>query len=120
MAKKSEFVKYLMELLEPLGGVEVKAMFGGFGIYKNGLMLGLVSNDTLYFKVDDKDRPDYEARGLGPFKYKRQGKEYAMSYYQAPHDAMDNAEDLSQWAQKAYEAAVRAVQKKPKKKRNKK
>lgn len=54
MAMRNEFVEYLLELLEPSGGVRAKAMFGGFGIYRDNLMFGLVADDILYFKVDKK------------------------------------------------------------------
>ena len=79
MAKENEFVTHLVELLQPLGPVQAKAMFGGFGIYLKGLMFGLVADDTLYFKVDEKNRPDYEVKDLGPFTYQRKGKAFAMS-----------------------------------------
>lgn len=116
---KDEFVQYLLELLEPLGAVEAKAMFGGFGIYRHGLMFGLVSEDTLYLKADDRNRPVFESRGLDPFTYNRKGKSFRMSYYQAPHEVMDDSEEgLCQWAQEAYEASVRAVNRKGKRRRN--
>jgi len=53
MASKSEFVKYLLELLEPFENVTSKSMFGGYGIFKDGLMFALVADDTLYIKTDD-------------------------------------------------------------------
>ena len=91
-------------------------MFGGFGIYRQGLMFGLVSQDTFFLKADDKNRADFEGKGLRPFTYPRKGEEFSMSYYQAPAEAMDNAEILCEWAEKAYDAALRAALNKPKKK----
>jgi DNA transformation protein len=120
MAKKNEFITFLLELLEPLGSVEAKSMFGGFGIYGQGLMFGLVSEDTFYLKVDEVNRGEFEGKGLPRFTYERKGKTLSMSYYQAPPEAMENTEVLCGWAQKAYDAAVRAAQKKPKKRRGKK
>ena len=116
MAKENEFIAFLLELLEPWGSVEAKSMFGGFGIYRQGLMFGLVSQDTFFLKADDENRADFEGKELRPFTYQRKGKELSMSYYQAPPEAMDNAELLCQWAQKAYDAALRAAQNKRKKK----
>ena len=110
MAGKSEFVEYLLELLEPFGGVKVKAMFGGFGIFRRDLMFGLVADDTLYLKADEKSRPEFESRGLSPFVYKTKGKEYSMSYSQAPEEALEDPEEMAQWAKKAYDAAKRAAQ----------
>jgi DNA transformation protein len=120
MANDNEFMTFLLELLEPLGSVEAKSMFGGFGIYRHGLMFGLVSQDTFYLKADEVNRAEFEEKGLPRFTYQRKGKEFSMSYYQAPPEAMDNSEELCGWAQKAYDAALRASQKKPKKKRAKK
>jgi DNA transformation protein len=119
MAVQNEFVAYLLELLEPFGPVKAKAMFGGFGIYRHDLMFGLVARDTLYLKVDDKNRADFEARGLAPFTYRKKGEGFSMSYFQAPYEAIDDAECLSNWAQKAYDAAMRAAQSERKKNRGK-
>jgi DNA transformation protein len=109
-----------VELLEPLGTVRAKAMFGGFGIYLKGLMFGLVADDTLYFKVDEKNRSDYEEKRLGPFTYQRGGKKFAMSYYRVPGEAIDDAQDLCAWAKKAHDAAVRVAANKQRKKLGKK
>jgi DNA transformation protein len=98
VAVENEFINYLLELLEPLGSVEARPMFGGFGIYRQDLMFGLVSQDTFYLKADEKNRADFEGRGLPRFTYKRKGKELSMSYYQAPPEAMDNADKLGPWA----------------------
>jgi DNA transformation protein len=119
MAPKNEFVEYLLELLQPFGPVKAKAMFGGFGIYRHDLMFGLVANDSLYLKVDEKSRSEFESKGLSPFVYKMKGKEFSMSYYKAPDEALEDPEEMAQWAQKAYDAAVRAAQKKAHKKARK-
>ncbi len=119
MAKDNEFITFLLELLEPLGSVEAKGMFGGVGIDRHGLMFGLVSQDTFYLKADEVNRAEFEQKGLPRFTYQRSGKELSMSYYQAPPEAMDHSEELCKWAQKAYDAALRAARKKPKKKRSK-
>lgn len=119
MANHNEFITFLLELLEPMGSVEAKGMFGGFGIYRHGLMFGLVSQDTLYLKADGVNRAEFEEKGLPCFTYERKGKELSMSYYQAPPEALDHSEELCKWARKAYDAALRAARKKPRKKRSK-
>ncbi len=117
MISENEFITHLLELLEPLGSVVAKTMFGGVGVYRHDLMFGLVSQDTFYLKVDDENRADFEQKGLPRFTYQRKGKELSMSYYQAPPETMDNSEELCRWAQKAYDAALRAFKNKPRKKR---
>ena len=74
MTVDSEFVEYLLELLEDFGDVNAKRMFGGFGMYRDGLMFGLVDKNTLFLKADDENRPDFEELDLPPFTYLRQGK----------------------------------------------
>jgi DNA transformation protein len=117
MTAKSEFVEYLLELFEPFGEVKVKAMFGGFGIFRRDLMFALVADDTLYLKVDEKSRSKFQCKGLSPFVYKMKGKECTMPYYQAPDKAMEDPEEMAQWAKKAYDAAKRASQGKRREKR---
>ncbi len=116
MTKKNEFVEYLIELLQDFGSVTARAMFGGYGLYHEGLMFGLVADDTLYLKVDDQSRSTFEAEGLEPFMYVKNGKAMAMSYHQAPAEALENPREMQHWATLAYEAALRAPRKKPRKK----
>ncbi len=108
-----EFVIFLLEQLSPVGPVRARGMFGGHGIYLQDLMIGLVADETLYLKVDDGNRAFYEQLDLPPFTYEKNGKAYAMSYYMAPPDALEDSDQLCQVAQDAYAAAMR--QRKPKK-----
>ncbi len=117
MARRSEFVDYLLEQLAPLGEVSAKSMFGGWGIYHEGRMFGLVADDTLFLKVDDANRAEFERENLCPFRYDRRDQEVAvMSYYEPPAAAIDDRDLLCTWARKGIEAAARAAQKKPAKK----
>jgi DNA transformation protein len=114
----SGFVSYLLELLQPVPGVTAKRMFGGYGLFREGLMFGLVADDTIYLKVDDQNRADFVERELGPFVYIKEGKPMPMSYYQAPGEALDNPDDMVEWAEKAYQAALRGQQAKGKRQRS--
>ena len=112
MPRNSEFVNYIVEQLAPLGDVKARGMFGGFGIYLDGRMFALVADDTLYFKVDDANRAEFEREGLQPFRYERTDREVAvMSYYQPPAAAIDDRDLLCTWARKGVEAATRAASK---------
>ncbi len=115
MAGQNEFVEYLIDMLGPMSPVKAKAMFGGYGIFKDGLMFGLVSQETLYLKADRISRLDFDMRGLKPFNYRRKGRDLALSYYQAPLEALDDDEELLSWAEKAYDAAIRSAGGKSKK-----
>jgi DNA transformation protein len=102
------FVAYVLEQLAGLGRVRSRRMFGGAGLYCDGLFFALIDDDTLYLKVDDSTREEFLALGLRPFQPFRDKPEYSMSYYQAPADALDDAEALVGWARKAVRAAETA------------
>jgi DNA transformation protein len=81
-------------------------MFGGVGIYGGDLFFALIADDTLYFKVDDSNRPDYEAVGMKPFQPYGPGSE-GMRYYQVPADLLDDPDALRPWAEKAIAVAAK-------------
>ncbi len=107
--EQREYVAHIVDLLQGIGPVESKSMFGGFGVFLEGLMFGLIANDELYLKVDAENRQDFEDLGLQAFAFEKNGKEFKMSYFQVPEEAMEDGELLSFWASKAYGAALRAA-----------
>ena len=106
------FITFLLEQMEQAGGVSARRMFGGHGVYLHGLMFGLVADDTLYLKVDDESRPEFEERELGPFTYQRDGKPFAMSYYEAPPETLDEPSEMTRWVEFAFDAALRESRRK--------
>ena len=105
----SEFVNYLHEVFESFGPISSRKMFGGYGIYHDGLMFGLVADDELFLKVDDQSRAQFEARGLDAFEYvKKDGKSAKMSYHRAPEEIFDDPDEAKTWAMIAFDAALRA------------
>ncbi len=103
-----EFADYVVELLEPMGRVTAKRMFGGFGLYLDGLMFALIADDTLYLKADAGNRAVFAARVMPPFAYVRQGKSVALSYHAAPAEALEEPDDLLALARLAFAAALRS------------
>lgn len=104
----NDFVRHLLDLYDGFEGVSARRMFGGTGLFRQGLMFGLVHDDTLYFKVDEENRADYETRGLPPFRYERKGKTIALGYRRAPEEALEDEAVLAEWSRRAWEAALRA------------
>lgn len=113
--QEKEFVSYVVDLMQSIGPVRARGMFGGHGIFLEGLMFALVANSVLYLKADKEIENEFKARELVAFSYSKQGKEFEMSYLQAPEEALEDAEEMTVWAKKAYGAALRAALKKRKK-----
>ncbi|MGI9318376.1 MAG: TfoX/Sxy family protein [bacterium] len=115
-----EFVNHVVELMQTVGPVISKRMFGGHGIFLEGLMFGLIADSDLYLKVDGENLEDFVSRGLQPFSYFKKDKEFKLSYYQAPEETLEDAETMREWGNKAYEVALRAASEKLKKANRKK
>lgn len=116
--EEKEFAAHVVDLSQTIGPVYSKRMFGGFGIFLEGLMFGLIADNVYYIKVDDETRREFEELGLQPFTYDKSGKKMHLGYLQAPEEAMENIEVMSAWANKGFGAALRAAaRKKPKKKK---
>jgi DNA transformation protein len=105
----SEYIEFLTGHLAGLGRIEPRRMFGGWGIYHQGLMFALVIDETLYLKADAELAPAFEARGLPPFRYARGERLVALSFFQAPAELFDDPDEARRWARASYEAALRAA-----------
>lgn len=114
MAQQSEFVAFLLDHLRAFGEVSARPMFGGYGVYHNGLIFGLVADGCFYLKADEQTRGHFEAAGLAPFSYVKEGKSYPMSYFEAPPEALENADEMQKWAALGFQAALRKAMKKKK------
>ncbi len=117
MPRKSEYVEYLVEMLQPVGEIRVKSMFGGWGFYADERFFAIVGDDAFYVKVDDVSRPEFAALGLMPFRFESRDHKVTMDYYLPPAAALDDREQLCAWARKGIEAAERASQAKRPRKR---
>ena len=103
----NEFIGFLQELFEKWGQVTARRMFGGHGLYHEGLMFAIVVDNRLYLKTDDINRPDFEVLGLTPFTYPMKGKTVALSYWSAPDAMFDDPTEAVRWAHSAWDAAAR-------------
>ena len=108
MSVSPSFRTFILEQLgRSIRDIRARNMFGGVGIYGEGFFFALIDEDTLYFKVDQSTKPDFEARGMGPFQPYGEGGE-TMGYHRVPDDLLEDAELLGQWAEKAIAVARRA------------
>jgi DNA transformation protein len=108
MSVSREFIDWVQELLAPLGRVAPRRMFGGYGLFLDGLMFAIVVDDVVWFKTDAQNRERFVALGEPPFTYQRGGKPAHLHFYRAPDDAFDAPQALMPWARSAFEAALRA------------
>ncbi|MGH6968698.1 MAG: TfoX/Sxy family protein [Stellaceae bacterium] len=113
-AGSGETIEHIVDLLRGWSQVDAKRMFSGHGLFRAGLMFGIVIRDVPYFKTDDGNRGDYEAGGMTPFRYQRGAKRVALGYHAVPAEALDDSDMLAAWAEKAYAAAVRKAARRPK------
>ena len=103
------FVAHVLELLAPIGSVSSRRMFGGHGLYLDGLFIALIASDRLYLKADDTTRPAFERAGCTPFAYSRSdASAVTLGYWSAPDDALDSTPGMEPWARLALAAALRA------------
>jgi len=112
MVASDSFAEFLREQLAPLGRVTMRRMFGKTGVFCNGLMLGMVTDNTLYFRVDDLNRAIFkEAESFPPLNYKKQGSTIDLSFWRAPERLFDEPDELLMWARAALAAARRVATK---------
>jgi DNA transformation protein and related proteins len=103
-----EFVDYLTEIFHQFGEIRARRMFGGYGIYHDDLMFGLVADDVLYLKTDNESAELFENKNLSQFEFVKNGKTMKMSYYMAPEEIFDDPDVAKEWADHAYNAALRS------------
>src|SRR5262245_55066603 len=106
MSVSADFHSYVLEQLGLLRAVSLRRMFGGGGLYAEGLLCGLIDDDVLYLKVDDSNRADYTSRGMDAFRPFKDKPLYSMTYYQVPVEVLEEPEELARWARKSCEVAL--------------
>ena len=117
MAVSSEYMQYVLEQLAGLGGVTARRMFGGIGLYQDQRFFGIITSDTLYFKVTDANRGDYQARGMQAFRPYPDKPHLSLSYFEVPADTLEDSEECVVWARKSV--ATAGVRAKPTRKKAK-
>jgi DNA transformation protein and related proteins len=107
---KDPFVDHCLDLLSAgVGPVRSRAMFGGHGIYREGVMFALVADDALYLKVDGATEAAFREAGSRPFTWEgRDGRRVTMSYWEMPPEGLESPGDAREWAALALEAAGRS------------
>ena len=105
---RNEFVDYVVELMAGWATVSVRRMFGGYGVYRDGLMFALIVEDELFLKTDAENVVQFERAGSRPFVYQSRGRSVQLSYWSAPAASLDSPAEMGEWCRSAYGSASRA------------
>lgn len=99
-----------VELLAPLGAVRTRRMFGGHGLYLDGLFIALLADQMLFLRCDADEQAAFAAAGSQPFRYvSASGPRTVGGYWRAPDEAMDSPQAMAPWARRALASALRAA-----------
>lgn len=113
MANSRDFVDHVLEMMRPAGRASARAMFGGHGVYVDGMIVGIVDDDVLYLKTDAETRAAFVERDLTPFTYrKKTGEVETTSYFRPPDEALESPDAMREWLRLALGAALRAASRK--------
>jgi DNA transformation protein len=102
-----DYATHIVDLLHAFGDCEASRMFGGFGIFHQSLMFGLIADGNLYLKADAESRECFVAEGSSTFSYFKKDKEYHISYYLVADEFFEDDAACLRWARLAFDAALR-------------
>jgi len=121
MVASDSFAEFLREQLAPLGHITMRRMFGKTGVFRDGLMFGMVTDDTLYLRVDEHNRVEFkEAETAPPLNYQKRGHTIDLAFWCAPERLFDEPDELVAWARIALAAARRVAAKRSRSSRGRK
>ncbi len=108
MPVNEDFAQFVRDQLSAFGEVEFKNMFGGIGIFKEGVMFAKIGGDKFRLKVDDSNKKQFEDKGMKPFYSEKKKK--GMPYWEVPQDVLEDRVLLAAWATQSYEIALKSKQ----------
>jgi DNA transformation protein len=109
MPYSKDYLEYVLEQLAGLRGAVSRRMFGGAGLYYEELFFGLIAGDTLYLRVNDANRADYETLGMRRFRPYADKPHLSFNYYEVPAHVLEDADELVSWARRSLQAAQTAA-----------
>lgn len=112
VSSRNEFVDFVLETMSHWATVNSRKMFGGYGLYRGELMFALIADDTLYFKADECNVTQFEQADSLPFVYRNKTRVVQMSYWSAPAECLESPDQMGDWCNLAYAAALRSGTKK--------
>ena len=110
----NEFADYVVELMSGWATVTARKMFGGHGLYREGMIFALIVEDELFFKTDASNVAQFEKTGSHPFTYQSKTRSVKVSYWSAPPASLESPPEMNEWCQIAFNASLRSRTDKPK------
>lgn len=107
------FISEIMQKLSAFGHMSARRMFGGYGIYKDGIIIALADDEELYFKSVPTSEVYYQSFGSTPFIYEGQLRPIQLSYWKVPEDVMNDPKTLEKWVEIAFQSSKEYQAKKP-------
>ncbi len=104
-----DYLEYILDLLSHCDSITSRAMFGGYGMYKNGVIFGIIANDELYFKVDQSNIELYKKYQSEAFTFKAKGRVSKMSYWKVPLLVMEDEAQLKNWLDQSYNISLKKI-----------
>ena len=112
MVASDSFSEFLRDTLGPLGHISMRRMFGKTGLFCDGVMFGMVRDNTLYLRVDDENRETFaEAQSYSPLDYEKKGRAIALAFWRVPERLFDDPDEHVLWVRAALGAAHRVATK---------
>ena len=112
MSVQPQYLEFILEQLGALGGVTSRRMFGGVGLYSGELFFGLIDDDTLFFKTDETNCAEYQARNMPRFMPPASRPMGPFGYHQVPADIIEDNEELVAWARRSVAVALASAKRK--------
>ncbi|MEQ9187144.1 MAG: TfoX/Sxy family protein [Cryomorphaceae bacterium] len=109
MNASDDQTRFILDQLQGFGEITTKRMFGGVGFFHEGLMFGMIAKGIFRLKVGDKNRSDFESRGMTA--YMSSAKKKGMPYYEVPIDVLEDRAEFLRWSRISWEIADAAAKK---------
>lgn len=106
MAVSADFRDYVLEQLSGLADLTQRRMFGGIGLYCDGVIFAIIFDDVLYFKAGAANRADFTSRGMGAFRPYKNKPKISTTYYELPADVLEDPEQCAAWARRCMGSAA--------------
>ena len=112
--------EHLRDLFAGMPGLSIRRLFGGVGLYSDGVVFALGAFDEIWIKADAESQPLFEQAGSRPFRYRGKNRDVQLPYWSLPDQALDDPDEALKWARLGLMVSLRAPKQASKAKRSRK